>query len=397
MPIVVRWTDIMKQGWEIKKLGEVFDLQMGKTPSRDNGDYWGGDNVWVAISDLQDKYIGESKENITDKALTETKIKKVKAGTTIMSFKLSVGRAAITTQDLYTNEAIMAFNLNEGYDLIADYIYYYLKGYKWQGANKAVMGLTLNKASISQNHIAVPPREEQERIVEELDCLSGVIEKKREQLKELDALAESIFYTMFGDPITNEKRWEVSTIENVCSSIVRGPFGSALKKEYFVEQSNTTYKVYEQKHAIQKDSSIGTYYISADMFETLSRFEIKEGDIIMSCSGIIGEFYEIPIGAEKGIMNQALLKYTLNKNIHKIYFLYVMEWVKENFEKKGSGLQNIGSVKTIKSTDISLPPLTLQQEFADKIEAIEKQKELIKKSISETETLFNARMDYYFN
>ena len=52
----------MKQGWEIKKLGEVFDLQMGKTPSRDNGDYWGGDNVWVAISDLQDKYIGESKE-----------------------------------------------------------------------------------------------------------------------------------------------------------------------------------------------------------------------------------------------------------------------------------------------------------------------------------------------
>ena len=387
----------MKQGWEIKKLGEVFDLQMGKTPSRDNGDYWGGDNVWVAISDLQDKYIGESKEHITDKALTETKIKKVKAGTTIMSFKLSVGRAAITTQDLYTNEAIMAFNLNEGYDLIADYIYYYLKGYKWQGANKAVMGLTLNKASISQNHIAIPPREEQERIVEELDCLSGVIEKKREQLRELDALAQSIFYQMFGDPITNEKGWEVSTIENVCSSIVRGPFGSALKKEYFVEQSNTTYKVYEQKHAIQKDSSIGTYYISADMFETLSRFEIKEGDIIMSCSGTIGEFYEIPIGAEKGIMNQALLKYTLNKNIHKIYFLYVMEWVKENFEKKGSGLQNIGSVKTIKSTDISLPPLALQQEFADKIEAIEKQKELIKKSISEVEDLFNSRMNYYFN
>ena len=209
----------MKQGWEIKKLGEVFDLQMGKTPSRDNRDYWGGSNVWVAISDLQDKYIGDSKEYITDKALTETKIKKVKAGTTIMSFKLSVGRVAITTKDLYTNEAIMAFNLNEGYNLIADYIYYYLKGYKWQGANKAVMGLTLNKASISQNHIIIPPIEEQERIVEELDCLSGVIEKKREQLKELDALAESIFYTMFGDPITNEKGWEVKPLKDVAEII----------------------------------------------------------------------------------------------------------------------------------------------------------------------------------
>ena len=238
----------MKQGWEIKKLGEVFDLQMGKTPSRDNSDYWGGSNVWVAISDLQDKYIGDSKEYITDQALTETKIKKVKAGTTIMSFKLSVGRAAITTKDLYTNEAIMAFNLNEGYNLIADYIYYYLKGYKWQGANKAVMGLTLNKASISQNHIAIPPIEEQERIVAELDCLSGVIEKKREQLKELDALAESIFYTMFGDPITNEKGWKVKKWEDVFSTktgklnanamVENGkyPFFTCSKESYFIDE-----------------------------------------------------------------------------------------------------------------------------------------------------------------
>lgn len=147
----------MKQGWEIKKLGEVFNLQMGKTPSRDNNEYWGGTNTWVAISDLQGKYIGTSKEHITDKALADSKIKKVKAGTVIMSFKLSVGRAAITTEDLYTNEAIMAFNLNDAYKLKPDYIYYYLKGYKWEGANKAVMGITLNKATISQNNIAIPP------------------------------------------------------------------------------------------------------------------------------------------------------------------------------------------------------------------------------------------------
>lgn len=387
----------MKHGWEIKKIGEVFDLQMGKTPSRDNSEYWGGSNVWVAISDLQDKYIGNSKEYITDRALEETNIRKVKANTVIMSFKLTVGRAAIATQDLYTNEAIMAFNLKEGFDLLPNYIYYYLKGYKWKGANKAVMGLTLNKATISQNYISLPPLAEQERIVAELDLLSGIIEKQKQQLKEYDTLAQSIFYDMFGDPITNEKGWEVLAIDNVCSSIVRGPFGSALKKDFFVEPSNDTYKVYEQKHAIQKNATIGTYYISSEMFKALSRFEVKNGDIIMSCSGTIGEFYEIPNGAEKGIMNQALLKFTINSLIHKSYFLYTMEWVKENFEKKGSGLQNIGSVKTIKETSISIPPLTLQQEFAEKIEAIEKQKELIKQSLAETETLFNSRMEYYFN
>lgn len=390
----------MKQGWEIKKLGEVCESDLGKTlnQSKDTGELR---PYLCAVNVLWDK--------IDFTTLKETRFENVelerytiKKGDLLICEGGDIGRAAIWNYDyeIQYQNALHRVRLDDS--IRPRFLLLYLKHLKDSGVldtryGKGVTIKHLVKSSLLSIPIPIPPREEQERIVAELDCLSGIIERKREQLRELDALAQSIFYQMFGDPITNEKGWEVSTIENVCSSIVRGPFGSALKKEYFVEQSNTTYKVYEQKHAIQKDSSIGTYYISADMFETLSRFEIKEGDIIMSCSGTIGEFYEIPIGAEKGIMNQALLKYTLNKNIHKIYFLYVMEWVKENFEKKGSGLQNIGSVKTIKSTDISLPPLTLQQEFADKIEAIEKQKELIKKSISETETLFNARMEYYFN
>lgn len=387
----------MKHGWEIKKLGEVFDLQMGKTPSRDNTDYWGGSNVWISIADLKNKYIGESKEHITDEAVADSKIKRVNAGVVIMSFKLTVGRAAITTTDVFTNEAIMAFNLKEGYNLLPDYIYYYLKGYKWTGTNKAVMGLTLNKATISQNLIVIPPLSIQERIVSELDCINGILEKKREQIKELDALAQSIFYHMFGDPIQNERGWEKCTINSCCDSIIRGPFGSALKKEFFIEKNQNAYKVYEQKHAIQKNANIGTYYINAERFSMLSRFEVKIGDIIMSCSGTIGEFFEIPHGAEKGVMNQALLKFTLGHIIDKVYFLNVMRWVKDSFEKKGSGLQNIGSVGTIKETTISLPPLSLQQAFAAKIEAIEKQKELVKRSIVETEMLLASRMQHYFS
>lgn len=254
----------------------------------------------------------------------------------------------------------------------------------------------ISRKNLESILIPIPPLEEQGRIVGELDCLSGVIEKKKEQLMELDALAQSIFYEMFGNPVENDRAWEVSSMDNLCSSIVRGPFGSALKKDFFIEPNKDAYKVYEQKHAIQKNAEIGTYYISAERFRTLSRFEVKVGDIIMSCSGTIGEFYEIPIGAEKGLMNQALLKFTLNKSIEKLYFLFAMEWVKNNFEKKGSGLQNIGSVGTIKKTQISLPPLSLQQQFADKIELIEKQKELVRKSIEEVEMLFNSRMDYYF-
>ena len=389
----------MKQGWEIKKLGEVCETSSGGTPSKTHKEYYEGGNIpWLRSGEVSQGLIYDTELYITAEGLDNSSAKIFPIDTVVIAmYGATVGQVGVLKNAMSTNQAVCGIFPTPKFAPL--FLVYYLKAKKSYFLSLAAGGAqpNISQQIIRDTYISIPPRAEQERIVAELDCLSGVIEKKREQLRELDALAQSIFYQMFGDPITNEKGWEVSTIENVCSSIVRGPFGSALKKEYFVEQSNTTYKVYEQKHAIQKDSSIGTYYISADMFETLSRFEIKEGDIIMSCSGTIGEFYEIPIGAEKGIMNQALLKYTLNKNIHKIYFLYVMEWVKENFEKKGSGLQNIGSVKTIKSTDISLPPLTLQQEFADKIEAIEKQKELIKQSITQTEELFNSRMDYYFN
>ena len=391
----------MKQGWEIKKLGEVCTIERGGSPRPIQNYLTEADDGinWIKIGDATEgsKHITSTKEKIKPEGMKKSRF--VHKGDFILSNSMSFGRPYILAVDGCIHDGWLVIHDNDNrFD--KNYLYYYLGSPNIYTEFKrlAVGGVVnnLNSELVRNVKVCIPPLVEQEKIVAELDCLSGVIEKKKQQLKELDALAESIFYTMFGDPITNEKGWEVSTIENVCSSIVRGPFGSALKKEYFVEPSNSTYKVYEQKHAIQKDSTIGTYYISADMFETLSRFEIKEGDIIMSCSGTIGEFYEIPAGSEKGVMNQALLKYTLNKNIDKIYFLYVMEWVKENFEKKGSGLQNIGSVKTIKSTNISLPNLHLQQEFATKIEAIEKQKELIKQSITETEELFNSRMDYYF-
>lgn len=244
--------------------------------------------------------------------------------------------------------------------------------------------------------IPVPSFEEQERIVAELDLLTGIIDKQKQQLKELDILAQSIFYDMFGNPVDNDKGWTLETIEKVCSSIVRGPFGSALKKEYFVEKNDSTYKVYEQKHAIQKNASIGSYYISEDKFQSLKRFEVHCGDIIMSCSGTIGELFEIPMGSEKGVMNQALLKFTLNRSINKLYFLHLMDFVKDSFEKRGTGLQNIGSVGTIKAIRIALPPIQIQESFAKKIQSIESQKESINRSLAESQKLFDYTMDKYF-
>ena len=386
----------MRKGWEYKRFDEVFDLQMGKTPDRKNPEYFGGNNVWVSIRDLGDKEIADSNEHITDLAVSNSNIRKVKKGTVIMSFKLTVGKCGIAATDLYTNEAIMAFNTKERFNRNSSFLYYYLLCYHWVGSNKAVMGITLNKATISKQYISIPPLSTQLAIVFELDKINELIRLKKEQLKDFDNLAQSLFYEMFGDPVENEKGWEVSSVENVCSSIVRGPFGSALKKEFFVEPNSNTYKVYEQKHAIQKDAKIGSYYVTEEKFKELSRFEVKSGDIIMSCSGTIGELFIIPPNAEKGLMNQALLKFTLNNQIYKRFFLFLMDCVKKDFTVRGTGLQNIGSVKIIKAMTFGLPPLSLQRLFAQRIEQIEREKSEVQKSIQDLETLLASRMQYWF-
>lgn len=233
-------------------------------------------------------------------------------------------------------------------------------------------------------------------IVKRLKTIEKIIDHRKQQLEQLDLLTKSRFVEMFGDPETNPLGWRQAMLNDVCSSIVRGPFGSALKKEYFVEPNETTYKVYEQKHAIQKAVDIGTYYISSEKFKELRRFECKSGDILMSCSGTLGELYQLPDNCEKGIINQALCKFTLNEKISPAVFLEYMEQTIGNLETKGSGIKNIGAVSYVKAMQIYLPPIELQNKFAQFVEQVEKSKTQVQKSLDEAQLLFNSLMQEYF-
>ena len=194
------------------KISDIFDLQMGKTPSRDEQSFWNSnDYKWVAISDFDEcKYIENTSEYISSQAVKNTGIKIVPKNTVIMSFKLSIGKVAITKEDMYTNEAIMAF-FNKGVvNIELSYLYYLLKSYKWDLlAQRAAKGKSLNKEILNNATLCFHSNiQTQKEIVAVLDKVTSLISMRKKQLEKLDILVKSKFIEMFGDPVLNPKGWE---------------------------------------------------------------------------------------------------------------------------------------------------------------------------------------------
>ena len=392
----------MKEGWTYKKLGEVAMLKNGfafkSSLFKETG------TPIVRISNIQDDRITTDFVYFDKNDYRETLDKyEVYEGDILIAMSgATTGKVGINTNSevLYLNQRVGKFVPQK--ELHSLFLFYYLK----RNANfslSVAQGMAqpnLSTQQINNFIIPIPPLAEQERIVAELDLLSSIIEKKKAQLKELDQLAQSIFYDMFGDPITNEKGWEIEKFEDVCSSMTKGPFGSDIKKSLYVPKSEDTYKVYIQINAIEKDATLGTYYISKEYFDNkMFKFEVKPNDYIITCDGTLGKFLRLPQSIEKGIISASLLRLTLNEKINYKYFEHIWDCYilqQQTKDIRNTALKHLPSASKMGKTLIPLPPLPLQQEFASKVEAIERQKSLIQQSIDEVQTMFDGRMDYWF-
>ncbi len=263
--------------------------------------------------------------------------------------------------------------------------------------NKYATGATrkrISRKNLEGIIIPIPSIEDQQRIVAELDCLNEMIALKQEQLKEFDKLAQSIFYDMFGDPVLNEKKWKVYTLSSICD--VRD--GTHDSPQY-VEEG---YPLITSKNVIGGGISFDNvnYISKADLDSINARSRVDDGDIIMPMIGTIGNPVIVHKDREFAIKNVALIKFDSSTNVLNLYIQRLLDC--ESYSNYIMGLNRGGTqkfiaLKTIRNLPIPLPPLSLQQQFAEKITAIEAQKELVKQSIAETQALLDYSMDYYFN
>ena len=244
--------------------------------------------------------------------------------------------------------------------------------------------------------LPIPSVEIQQQIVSELDLLSGVIEKQKAQIEELDKLAQSIFYDMFGDPVSNEKGWNLKDMESLCSKIVDCPHSTPQKSE--IKTDYPCIRTSELKEGeIYWDSM--QYLEEEEYYKRIARLKPEAGDIVFGREGSIGNAVILPKGYYFSLGQRTMLL-RVNDCVNNIFLLrtIISEWLRKQIR-----IANVSStvahvnIKDFKKFLIPLPPLALQQEFAEKIEAIESMKAKVRQSLKESEQLFNSRMDYYFN
>jgi type I restriction enzyme S subunit len=390
----------MSHSWNIRRLGDICTSELGKT--RDEKRNKGTFRPYLCAINVQwDRFnLSELKEmRFEDDEYDRYTIRK---GDLVICEGGDIGRAAIWDKEepIHYQNALHRVRFSEGVN--ARFVLYYLYFLKQTGIldgryGKGVTIKHLVKSSLVSIPVPVPPIDEQQRIVDELDLLTGIINKKNAQLRDLNALAQSIFYEMFGDPIVNEKGWpvvQISDLFHVGSSkrvfesewrtsgvpfyrareIVRLSKGEPLEDPIFIEEA--LFEEYKDRYGAPKGGDImvtgvgtlGICYLVNDY----DRFYFKDGNTLWF--------------KDKGLCNTRFIKDQYSTN-------FVKEQIKANAHGATVGTYTIVNAKR---TRVINPPIDLQNEYVEKISQIDAQKDTICKSISDTSRLLEGRMNAFF-
>lgn len=394
----------MRKGWEYKKLGEVCTLISDGSHNPPKGiDHSlyrmiSSQNVFddnLQITEDNVRYITESDH------LCENKRTKLQKDVVLLTIVGTIGRSCV----LKGNEGCLTLQrsvaaLHPSDQIMPRYLMHCLIGNR-HTLNQEAHGIAqkgIYLKQLSSLSIPLPPKSTQQAIVSELDKINELIRLKKEQLKDFDNLAQSLFYEMFGDPVENEKGWEVKKLDNVCNI-------TSSKRIFADEYTETGIPFYRSKEVIERSKGLP---ISVELFISEERYnEIKEkfgvpkiGDILITAVGTIGKIWAIDTDNKFYFKdgNLVWLKDIDNQLANSCFFRRLLEYLIEEYKKTNANgaAYNALTIAKLKLMSCPLPPLSLQRLFAQSIEQIEREKSEVQKSIQDLETLLASRMQYWF-
>lgn len=353
-------------------LDGICRLQMGKTPKREKTEYWGEGFPWVSIADMKGKFIENTKEQITSKAIEECGCKIVRKGSLLLSFKLSIGKLGFAATDLFTNEAIVALLIRDYNEIYPEYLYYVLKTLPLRGRNVAAKGLTLNTASLKKILVPIPEKyEDQIRIANILQKLGSIIEERKISKDLLDEYLISSFEKIFGNPYTNPYKLQFTELEKLCSEIVDCPHSTPKKAatitEYPCIRTSELKKGYILWDSMQ-------YLDEVEYLKRTQRLIPKEGDIVYGREGTYGNAVRIP-KTHKFSLGQRTVLFRPNSKKCNTDFLWAMlrsDFVYNQAKKKNNS-STVGhvNVKDIRKFKIFEPTIKSQNQFSKIVKTID--------------------------
>lgn len=372
--------------WLACKFGDVIDY--GTTQKAEPAEI--PDDAWVLELEDIEKDTSKILQRMTFKQRQSKSTKSRFETGDILYGKLRpyLNKVARADQDGYCTTEIIPIKPSEIVE--GSYLFHWLKTPTFidyvtsvsHGLNMPRLGTEAGK----QAPFALAPLPEQKRIADKLDAVLARVEACRDRLDRVPAILkrfrQSVLAAATSGKLTEDLQaeqgvnWSFSVFQDLLAkesgSIRRGPFGSAIKKSFFVLDG---YKVYEQKNAIQDDPELGEYFIDEEKFHELEAFSVRGGDFIVSCSGTIGRISKLPTKARPGVINQALMRVRLDTSIvDASYFLLLFrspDFQAQILEQtQGSAMQNMAAIKVIRQIPIRVPSLKEQTEIVRRVEAL---------------------------
>ncbi|MFD2514200.1 restriction endonuclease subunit S [Pontibacter locisalis] len=390
--------------WKKVKLSQICDIQIGRTPDRNNSSYWGKGYSWVSIRDLKSDTVFTTKEEITDAAVRECNCKLIPANTLLMSFKLSIGKLAFTKEPVYTNEAIAALLIKDRSKVYNRFLYYALQvADLLRDTDRAVMGATLNKKKLAEIEIILPPLEEQKRIAQVLDKADRLRQKDRQLLQHYDQLLQSVFLDMFGDPGINSKSWNTCLLGDIIETLTDYHANGS----YEVLRDNVTLLTTKNYALMVRTTDLennnftdNVIYIDEHAYNYLKKTKVYGGEIIINKIGSAGKVYLMP-NLETPVslgMNAFMLRFDQSRATSEfLYYYLTSEFATTEIQKrvKGAVTKTINK-DSIREIPVLLPPLQLQEKFIAVIKKIVKQKAAVETTLKGSNNLFQSLLQKAF-
>lgn len=382
----------------IVKLEDICEIQAGGTPPRSEKEYWNGNIKWLKISDMKSKFISETKETITELGLEKSSTKIFKKGTIVYTIFATLGEVAILNEAMATNQAIAGIRILNETNVDRDFLYFYLISIKKDilEMGRGVAQNNINLTILRNIEIPLPSLTKQKEIAQMLDKASELIELRKASIEKLDDLSKAIFIDMFGDPVENPKGWDVNSVDTGCDEIV-----DCINRTAPLSENKTEYKMIRTTN-VKKYKIVfnETRYVEQDIYDQwVRRLVPQKYDVVFTREAPVGEAGIITTD-EKLFLGQRTMLFRPNPNrLNSYYLLYELmgNKVKTQIDKisTGSTVKHL-SVPDCKKFEINLPPIELQNQFAQTIEKIEFQKSLYEAELTELQATFDALLSQSF-